>query len=68
MSTIGFLSITVGTLGEEANDSELRWLFDTANFLHSNFYENTLNNSEVEESLQRVGAFVEKMDRFLPPE
>ena len=63
-----FLSITVGTLREESNDSELRWLFDTASFLHTNFYENTLNHSEVEESLQRVGMFVEKMDRFLPPE
>ena len=63
-----FLSITVGTLREESNDSELRWLFDTASFLHTNFYENTLNHSEVEESLQCVGMFVEKMDRFLPPE
>ena len=53
-------------LREESGDPELSRLFDTANSLHTNFYEDALTYEGVEERLQRVRTFVEKVERFLP--
>ena len=53
-------------LREESGDPELSRLFDAANSLHTNFYEDALTYEGVEERLQRVRTFVEKVERFLP--
>ncbi len=53
-------------LAQETGDRELRTLFGSANTLHSNFYEDILNHEKVEEYLQDVAPFIDRVERLLP--
>ena len=60
-----FLSTLVDDLADETGDAELRRLFDVANALHSNFYENRFGGRAVRLRLVDVERFVEKVARIL---
>lgn len=51
----------VNRLAEEAGDGEIRTLFDVANALHSNFYENWMPREFVENGRQRVNELLLKL-------
>ena len=53
-------------LARETEDRDLRTLFGSANILHGNFYEDILNHEEVEEYLQDIAQFIDKVERLLP--
>ncbi len=53
-------------LVRETGDPELQDLFDSANALHGNFYEDVLVHEEVEQRLYRVAVFVDQVERLLP--
>ena len=53
--------VTVSRLRAETGDGEIRHLFNTASALHENFYENTMQASEVSESLDEVEALLNKL-------
>ena len=55
----------VADLIEETRDEELHDLFGAAQNLHTNFYENWLPRSLVENRLDRVGKFVVKFDALI---
>lgn len=50
------------TLSREADDHEIRLLFDAVNKLHKNFYEDFYNVEEVGEGLDDVRRFIDKLD------
>ena len=50
------------TLSREADDPEIRLLFDAVNKLHKNFYEDFYNVEEVGEGLNDVRRLVSKLD------
>ena len=50
------------TLSREADDGEIRLLFDAVNTLQKNFYEDFYNVVEVGEGLNDVRRFVDKLD------
>jgi len=52
----------VDDLRRETSDEELRRLFNVANSLHMNFYEDWRSAESVGESLDDVERFLEKMD------
>ena len=52
----------VERLSVEAEDENLYPLFDSAQNLHKNFYEDFYNLVEVGESLARVRRFIDKLD------
>jgi hypothetical protein len=54
----------VNRLAQETNDPELRRLFRTAGFLHTNFYENWQPREFVEDSLADVDEIVAKIERI----
>ena len=56
------------TLSREANDHEIRLLFDAVNTLHKNFYEDFYNVEEVSEGLTDVRRFIDKLDALSLPE
>ena len=56
------LYVSINRLAEEAGDSELRDLFDSASALHTNFYEGWMPQEMVASSLARVEELVEKLD------
>ena len=60
-----FLSTLVDDLADETGDAELVPLFDSANALHSNFYESRFGGRAVRRRLVSVERFVEKMARIL---
>ena len=60
-----FLSEVVDDLAVETNDPELDALFDRANTLHFNFYENRFGRRGVRRRLAAVERFVDKMSRIL---
>ncbi len=55
----------VETLADETSDESLRDLFDAANSLHGNFYENNYGVRGVRRRLRRVEEFVDKVERLL---
>ena len=56
----------VSRLRGEMNDQETSRLFWAANALHTNFYEGTMYQDDVEDALERVGQFVDKLEALLP--
>ena len=52
----------VNRLAKETGDLELRPLFHIANSLHSNFYEDWMPREWIEDSLGRVGNFLDKLE------
>jgi hypothetical protein len=52
----------VNRLAEETSDRELRTLFDIANSLHSNFYENWMPQEWIEDRAEGVREFLEKLE------
>ena len=60
-----FLSRLVDDLVEETGDEELDRLFDRANSLHSNFYEDEFRARAVRRRLPDIELFVEKMVAIL---
>ena len=59
------LTRLVETLADETSDEHLRDLFDAAQSLHGNFYENDFGVRGVRRRIRRVEEFVEKMERIL---
>ena len=51
----------VNRLAEETGDRELRTLFDLADALHGNFYENWRPREFIENGLERVREFLQKL-------
>ena len=49
-------------LVQETGDQDLRSLFDVANSLHSNFYENWMPENWIEAGAREVGEFLEKLE------
>ncbi len=62
------LTDIVEDLADEMGDDQLSDLYDAANALHGNFYENRFRARGVRRRLRNVEAFVEKMDRILNAE
>ena len=60
------LTSTVSRLVEETGDDELGPLYALANQLHSNFYEGGMSAALVEQALQGVARFIEKLEALLP--
>ncbi len=56
------LYIAVRRLADELGDEEIRRLFDVANALHVNFYENWNNAENVAGSLDDVERFLDKLE------
>ena len=52
----------VNRLTVETEDPELRTLFDIANSLHSNFYENWMPREWIEDRVARVKDFLDKLE------
>ena len=55
----------VGELVEETGDAQFAVLFNSAGFLHTNFYENGYTPRAVEASLHRAVRFVDKAEKLL---
>ena len=53
--------VTISRLRAETGDGDIRRLFNTANALHENFYENTMQAFEVAESLDDIEALLIKL-------
>ena len=51
-------------LAQETDDQEIRTLFDVANALHSNFYENWMPPEFVANGLERVSELLGKLERL----
>lgn len=56
------LFLVIDRLVEETGDRELRTLFDVANSLHSNFYENWMSRDWIEDRVQHIRNFLEKLE------
>lgn len=52
---------TIRLLVRESGDAEIRTLFQVAESLHANFYEDMLDQSDVEAGLNQVERLVEKL-------
>ncbi len=52
-------------LADDTGDTQLVRLFQIANSLHINFYENWIPSESVGESLEAVGELVEKLEQLL---
>ncbi len=55
----------VNRLSRETTNSELADLFDSANWLHINFYENRYSSAVIEGRLRRVEQFVVSAEELL---
>ncbi len=49
-------------LVQETGDQDLRSLFDVANSLHSNFYENWMSEDWIAADAKQIGEFLEKLE------
>ena len=56
------LTTNVVRLAKEASDNEIRVLFNAANQLHTNFYEDRLDSEWVEFNLQKVSLLLDKLE------
>ena len=61
------LFVVVRDLAEQAGDPDLSRLFANVNYLHVNFYEETLPAGDVAFHLDRAAEFVAKVDALLEP-
>ena len=59
------LFTAVSRLRRETGDRAISRLFEPANFLHTNFYEGTMDQDDVEDALERVGQFVDKLEALI---
>ena len=57
--------VTVSRLRAETGDGDIRRLFNTANALHENFYENTMSAEDIAESLDDVQALLDRLETLL---
>ena len=55
-------------LRRETGDRDISRLFEPANLLHANFYEGEMDQADVEDALERIRQFVEKLEALLPPQ
>ena len=62
------LFAAVFRLSRETGDREIARLFEPANLLHTNFYEGQMKEADVEDALERVSQFVDKIEALLPPQ
>ena len=53
--------VAVSRLRAETGDGDIRRLFRAASDLHENFYENTMQDFEVADSLDEVAALLDKL-------
>ena len=58
----------ISYLVSETRDHEIRRLFDVANALHTNFYENWNNAANVNSALDDVERFLEKLEPLVSAE
>ena len=58
----------VFTLSGESGDRDISRLFWAANALHTNFYEGRMREADVQDALEHVTRFVEKLEALLPPQ
>ena len=56
---------TVSSLVAETGDEELETLFQTASWLHVNYYENWSPPEEVQRSVPRIARLLDKLDPLL---
>ena len=56
---------TVSSLVAETGDEELETLFQTASWLHVNYYENWSPPEEVQRSIPRIARLLDKLDPLL---
>ena len=56
---------TVFTLSGETGDREISRLFWAANALHTNFYEGRMREADVQDALEHVTRFVDKLEALL---
>jgi len=61
----GELHKEVVRLAKEAGDDEIRLLWQSAGMLHQNFYENWLPPEMVEENIEDVKKFIDKLKHLL---
>lgn len=52
-------------LADDTRDSQIVRLFQIANSLHINFYENWIPSDSISESLDAIGELVEKLEQLL---
>ena len=52
-------------LRRETGDRAISRLFEPANSLHTNFYEGMMAQDDVEDALERVGQFVDKLEALI---
>ena len=60
----GQLYNILAAIREETNDPDIRRHFDAAAVLHTNFYENWLDETGIRERANEVRLFIEKIDRL----
>ena len=56
------LTTNIDRLAGETSDNEMRVLFNAANQLHTNFYEDRLGSEWVEFNLQQVSLLLDKLE------
>lgn len=61
----GPLRENVQRIADECDDAELPSLFRLANSLHRNFYEDSLDEKDVRESIGDVRLFLEKIEKHI---
>ena len=59
------LYLTVRRIRDETADQDIQDLFAFANYLHTNFYENTLADGEIARYLARTENFITKIEAIL---
>ena len=59
---------SVFTLSGESGDRDISRLFWAANALHTNFYEGRMREADVQDALEHVTRFVEKLEALLQPQ
>ena len=52
----------INRVAHEAGDPQLRRLFQVANSLHMNFYENWLSHEYIEDSMAQLKEFITKIE------
>ncbi len=61
----GLIHQAVRQLRRETGDRNIRGWFSTANSLHTNFYEDTWDHEDVNDGLDEVEQFINRLERLL---